>query len=407
MAKLLTNASIRALKIGSRMRGGDGLFAENDKGVRYFGFRYADPTQRGRYREQRLGRWRDSDDHEGLTIAEARAKVAELRGRLAKGIDPKAKVPTKAFHSFGEVSEVLIASKIDPVSKRGRQGDQWRQSFRDYANKLMPMDVATITVDDVLAVLQTIWLTMNPTASRLRGRIERVFSYARARGWREAPNPALWRDHLEHTLAAPTDVYQTKPHRARDWRDAQALIAALRASPRIRARMAEFCVLAATRTRPVIEMRWREINLDRMIWNVPAVNEKTGKPLRVPLTHRMVEILLEQQHNDCEPDDVVFHSPDEYRGRKAVRGRNTMLHELGDLDTTTHGLRRMFRSWVKARGYKRELGEEALSHSYEGKVEGTYTGDEDMLEERREMMRAWSDYLAGAEIIPLLVKHAA
>src|ERR1700684_1102450 len=103
MAKLLTNASIRALKNGSRMRGGDGLFAENDKGVRYLGFRYADPTQPGRYRELRLGRWRDSDDCEGLTIVEGRAKVAQLRGQLAKGIDPKAHGPTKAITTFRAV----------------------------------------------------------------------------------------------------------------------------------------------------------------------------------------------------------------------------------------------------------------------------------------------------------------
>lgn len=396
MAKSFTTAAIRALKIGKRLKGGDGLFAENDRGIRYLGFRYPDPVT-GRYREARLGRWRDAEEHEGLTIAEARAEVAVWRGKLAKGVDPKVKAPAKPIHIFAEVAEESISATIDPVAKHAAHGEQWRHAFRDHAGTLMSMDVAAIRIDDVLAVLQPIWLAQNPTAARLRGRIERVISYATVRGWRIGANPAVWRGNLEHVLAAPAKVHRVTGRRAIDWREAPQLIASLRASPRTRARMVEFCGHAVTRTKPIIHLRWNQIDLDRMIWTVPAPIEKTSKPLRVPLCDRMVAILLEQRADDTEADDVVFFSP--ALGRKATRGINAMLNEVGD-ETTIHGLRTCFRQWAKAHDYSRDLAEEALSHTYEGKVEGAYTRDQDMLEQRRPMMEAWARFLdGGAEVI--------
>lgn len=404
MAKSFTAAAIRALKIGKRLKGGDGLFAENDRGMRYLGFRYPDPVA-GRYREARLGRWRDADEHEGLTIAEARAEVALWRGKLAKGIDPKVKAPAKTIHIFAEAAEEFISATIDPVAKHAVHGEQWRHAFRNHAGTLMPMDVAAIKIDDVLAVLHPIWLSQNPTAARLRGRIERVISYATVRGWRIGANPAVWRSNLEHVLAAPAKVHKVTGRRTIDWREAPQLIASLRASPRARARMAEFCGHAVTRTKPIIHLRWNQIDLDRMIWTVPATIEKTSKPLRVPLCDRMVAILLEQHTDETEPDDVVFFSPE--LGRKATRGVNAMLNEVS-LETTIHGLRTCFRQWAKAHGYSRDLAEEALSHVYEGKVEGAYTRDQDMLEQRRPMMQAWARFLdGGAEIIDLETRRAA
>ena len=116
---------------------------------RYLGFRYPDPVT-GRYREARLGRWRDAEEHEGPTIAEARAEVAVWRGKLAKGADPKVQAPAKTIHLFAEVAEEFISAAIDPVAKHAVHGEQWRHAFRDHAGTLMSMDVAVIGIDDVL-----------------------------------------------------------------------------------------------------------------------------------------------------------------------------------------------------------------------------------------------------------------
>jgi hypothetical protein len=49
--------------------------------------------------------------------------------------------------------------------------------------------VDTVSTDDVLTVLKPIWTDKAETASRLRGRIEKVLDAARAKGFRQGENP--------------------------------------------------------------------------------------------------------------------------------------------------------------------------------------------------------------------------
>jgi integrase len=350
-----------------------------------------------------------AEGYEGMTLVEARARVAQLRGQLAKGIDPKAKQPGEAIHTFAEAAERYIATKIAPVSKGGRQAMQWRSCFRDHAKSLLEIDVAAIGRAHVLACVEPIWLTMNPTASRLRARIEAVLSSARVRGWRDGDNPALWRDGLEHVLANPSDVHQEVGYAALDWRQAPAFAANLRDIPGDNARMVEIALQCGTRTRPVREMRWQQIDLDQRLWTVPAVYEKTDKALLVPLSDHLVEILLARRPGDVEQDDVVFPTPPPYAAdRKHIRSKNTLLRTLRKLhvNSTVHGFRATFRQWAKAHGYG-DLAEEALSHVVGTKVQRAYTRTEDAYALRRDMMQAWSDYLRGAQIIKLGERQAA
>jgi hypothetical protein len=64
------------------------------------------------------------------------------------------------------------------------------------------MPVNTIETADVLRVIKPLWHRVPETASRLRGRIERVLDAARSRGFRTGENPARWRGHLDQLLPA-------------------------------------------------------------------------------------------------------------------------------------------------------------------------------------------------------------
>ncbi|MFR6358973.1 MAG: tyrosine-type recombinase/integrase [Sutterella wadsworthensis] len=84
---------------------------------------------------------------------------------------------------------------------------QWQSTLETYALPVLgSKPVEDITRDDVLAVLRPIWDSKSETASRLRGRLEAVFSYAIATGKRVAANPATWRGNLDlfcrHLLAS-------------------------------------------------------------------------------------------------------------------------------------------------------------------------------------------------------------
>jgi hypothetical protein len=65
------------------------------------------------------------------------------------------------------------------------------------------LPVAAINTGLVLMVLEPIWASRTETASRLRGRIEEVFDWAKARGYRNGENPARWHGHLDDVLPTP------------------------------------------------------------------------------------------------------------------------------------------------------------------------------------------------------------
>jgi hypothetical protein len=86
-----------------------------------------------------------------------------------------------------------------------------------------------------LGVLKPLWQAIPETASRLRGRIEAVLDFGKARGWRSGENPAAWRGHLaliqpkrgklsrSHHAAMPyqnlpASFASTGPSRLRQWR---------------------------------------------------------------------------------------------------------------------------------------------------------------------------------------------
>src|SRR4028118_901334 len=95
-----------------------------------------------------------------------------------------------------------------------------------YCEPLRSKSVAEVGTEDVLKVLQPLWKTKPETASRLRGRIERVFDFARARGQRSGENPARWRGHLDAILPKPTKFNQ-QHHKAMAFDEVPAFVAAV------------------------------------------------------------------------------------------------------------------------------------------------------------------------------------
>ena len=84
---------------------------------------------------------------------------------------------------------------------------QWRATLDRYAAPAIGnMLVADVTVQDVRRVLEPIWQDKTNTASRLRGRIEAVLSWATVAGHREGDNPARWKGNLSEILPKPSKV---------------------------------------------------------------------------------------------------------------------------------------------------------------------------------------------------------
>ena len=110
-----------------------------------------------------------------VSLAEAREKAMNARKLLADGIDPKtARQQSQVTQStFGEVATDFIDGHEDGW-KNQKHVQQWRNTLATYAKSIWDKPVADVNVEDVVQILRPIWSTKHETASRLRGRIERV-----------------------------------------------------------------------------------------------------------------------------------------------------------------------------------------------------------------------------------------
>jgi integrase len=238
-------------------------------------------------------------------------------------------------------------------------------------------------------VLRPIWTEKSETASRLRGRIEKVLDYARALGLRNGDNPARWKGHLDNLLANPNKVAPVKNHPALPWREIGAFMARLRGREGVAARAIEFAILTACRSGEVRGARWSEFDLRARLWTIPAERMKAGREHRVPLATGAMALLaaIERQ------GDIVFTGRNKESALSDM-SLTAVLRRIGRSDITVHGFRSAFRDWCaehEGNSFPREVCEHALAHSLPDKVEAAYRRG-DLLDKRVVLMQAWSDY---------------
>jgi hypothetical protein len=147
-----------------------------------------------------------------VTLSQAREKAREARDKISQGIDPiaerqAAKAALVAAQrrglTFAAATDKYLAAKLDAF-KNAKHRQQWENTLATYAMPdLGKMLVQDIAVQDVLRVLKPLWIDKTETASRLRGRIEAVLSWATVAGHRTGDNPARWSGNLKELLPAP------------------------------------------------------------------------------------------------------------------------------------------------------------------------------------------------------------
>ncbi|MBM1175030.1 tyrosine-type recombinase/integrase [Microvirga arabica] len=336
----------------------------------------------GKRREMGLGPLRD------VALAKARERAAEVRQKLADGLDPIAARDNKPqVMTFGEAADALIES-MSSSWRNEKHRAQWKMTLTVYCEPLRAKPVTEIGTEEVLKVLQPLWTAKPETASRLRGRMERVFDFARARGQGAGENPARWRGHLDAVL--PKRARLTRGHhKAMPFDEVPAFMVKLREREGIAPRALEFAILTAARSGEVFGALWNEFDLEAGVWTVPASRMKAGREHRVPLSSRAVEILREMQQKRLS--DLVF--PGMKPGRPlSVMALEMVLRRM-KVDVTVHGFRSAFRDWAGERThFPREVAEAALAHLVGDAVERAYRRG-DALEKRRKLMDAWADFL--------------
>lgn len=348
----------------------------------------------GRRREVGLGGYPD------VTLAGAHKAAREAHEKIRAGIDPidhsvKAKAAIAASRAkevtFKSAALAYIASHEKTWSTKSHF--QWTNTLENHVYPTIGHKwVRDIGVAEVMSVLKPIWHDKNETASRIRGRIEKILDWAKFNGLREGENPARWKGHLENNLPAPSLVQDEEHFRALDYHEIPAFMAKLRQAKGQGARCLEFTILTVARSAMTRGARWPEIDFESAIWTVPkermkAPNQKLKREHRVPLCKRAIELLQAQTRR--KDTDLIFPSD---KGKQLSDATMNAVLDRMCVDAVTHGFRSSFTDWrSEATDYPKEMGEMALAHVIEDKVEAAYRRG-DLYIKRIQMMEDWAEF---------------
>ena len=389
----LSSLTVKHARKPGMLADGNGLYLQVTRAnARSWIFRY---YRNGKSREMGLG------SLNAVSLAGARLKAAACRGLLADGTDPiaardaertqRALEDARAI-TFDQCAEAFITAH-GAAWKNQKHVAQWKATLRTYVSPVcgsLPVQVVDVAL--IMKVLEPIWSTKPETAARIRGRIESVLNWAKARGYRSGENPALWKGHLSNLLPAHSKIAKVKHHAALPYDQTSHFMDALRRQDGIAPLALEFAILTAARTGEIIGARWAEIDLEAKVWTVPASRMKNGREHRVPLSVEALAVLTKV--SEGEPEEFVF------AGRKKRPLSNMaflmLLRRMGHDKLTGHGFRSTFRDWAAERtNFQAEIAEAALGHVVGNKVEAAYRRG-DFFEKRRRLMEAWAQFATTA-----------
>lgn len=399
---------------------GDGLRLEaQPSGAGWWRFRY-----RFEGKEQRLS----VGTYPATGLALAREQRDEARRLLAAGINPSnARQAEKAATlQAAEVRRLQDAGEALPGSFEAVAREWWaavhcaKVSPAHAARTLTRLEqdafpwigarpLAELRAADVLACARrVVERGAVETAHRLKDACGQVFRYGVAKSLCERNPVADLRDALPPVptrhLAALTEPAQVGElmRAVRDYQGHAITRYALQLSP-----------LLILRPGELRHLEWAWVDWDSASLSVPSslmkrskAEKASGPPHWVPLASQAVALLRELQ---ALTGQGRYLFPALTSGQRAM-SENTVRSALrrlgyGNDDMTAHGFRAMARTMAAERlGVAPEVIEAQLAHAV-GDALGRAYNRTQFLQQRRELMQAWADYLdrlrKGGEVLPL------
>jgi integrase len=391
MAGRLTALAVRRAKPGMHHDGHGLYLAVGDNGASWV-LRF---TLHGRAREMGLG------SASVFGLAEARAKAIDAKKLLHDGHDPievrkatraQAQLDAARSITFKRVAEEYIQSHEAGWSAVHRR--QWRNTLAQHVYPVLGgLPIGAIDTALVMRAIKPLWRSAPETASRVRGRIERVLDAAKAQELRTGENPARWRGHLDTLLPPRSKVLAVRHHPAMDYNKLPGFMVDLHKQEDIVSRLVEFIILTATRLGEATGARWEEFDLDRAVWTIPAARMKSGKEHRVPLSRRVIGLLQGLPRTG----ELVFPHPRRTNSTIHHNDPTRLLRRLGSSEAI-HGFRSTFRDWAsETTAYPNHVVEQALAHTIASSVEAAYRRG-DLLAKRARLMEAWSEFCGSPPI---------
>ncbi len=266
---------------------------------------------------------------------------------------------------------------------------QWSSTLETYAYPIIgKMPVDEVTTDHILRILTPIWDEKHETATRVRQRMDTVFAWVKAKGWRQ-DNPA----ERSITEALPKIRRRKKHHKALPHPEVPSAVNKVReCSAELSTKLCfEFLVLTATRSGEARQARWEEIDWKELSWTIPPSRMKADREHKVPLSGRAVEVLKTARETFGE-SELIFPSS---RKEKPLSDM-TLLRLLQRLEIpcVVHGFRSSFVTWfMETEDELREVRKTALAHDADDDdTEMAYIRTQ-LYAKRKPVMERWAQFL--------------
>jgi integrase len=334
-----------------------------------------------------------------ISLGAAREAASEARKLISAGTDPieahrsrRLQKKLDAVRGIGwddALTQFLDSHESGWKNKKHRQ--QWRNTLDAYAKTVLSaVPIASVGISEITKILDPIWTSKPETASRVRGRIERILDWAKVRGYRDGENPARWRGHLDKIYPARSKVQKVKHHAAAPIDELPALYDRLAEAKGVAAKALRFVILTAARPGEVAGGLWPEIDKKTALWTIPSERMKADREHRVTLSREALAILDEMA--EMQSDKYVF--PGHKDGRPlSLTALSKALKAAGGGDATVHGMRSTFKDWASERtSFPAEVSEMALAHTIGDKVEAAYRRGE-LLKKRAALLEQWSTFV--------------
>ncbi|QXA72498.1 integrase arm-type DNA-binding domain-containing protein [Klebsiella aerogenes] len=342
-----------------------------------------------------------------LTLAQARRMREEAQLLLISGIDPSAhrkaeRLAITPEHTFESVAREWVTSNVNWSAEHKKRVLRYFELYVFPTNG--HCDITKMKVKDLLVPIKEVEKAGKlDVASRLQQRTACVMRYAVQNGIIDH-NPAsdltgaVSTPKVRHHPALDLNLIPDFLERIDDYKGRQLTQLAVK-----------LALLLFIRSSELRFARWDEIDLHNAMWTIPAEREpipgvkysargaKMHSPHLVPLSRQAIELLHEvQQH--CRPGtELVFPGDHNYRKPMSENTINKALRVMGydtQKDVCGHGFRTMACSALVESGlWSSDVVERQMSHQERKRVRAAYIHKAQHLEERREMMQWWADYL--------------
>ncbi len=259
-----------------------------------------------------------------VSLADAREIAHEYRVIAAKGGDPSKKIhqSRKKTMAFEVAAAEYHKFNIQTSSRNGKHTDQWLTTLKNYAfPRIGGMAVDEIATQDIIEVLQPIWLEKHETARRVLQRMKVVFDWAHVQGFRSAANP------VEAVRAAlPRKKVKVKNFAAIPWDKTPDLMRKLQKVQGVGALALRFTILTVLRSGAVRKAKWDQFSEGYERWIIPAENMKADEKHEVPLPYAAQQLLHNLSTEHQKDTDFVFTSS---QTQMKMISENTMSKALG------------------------------------------------------------------------------